>query len=120
MTTPLQRASTPEAATSACCPPPSPTPDLPESEEARDRAIAEVAKALAHPVRVAIVRRLRATEACVSDIVGELPLAQSTVSQHLKVLKGAGLVRGDVEGPRVSYCLEPGALRLFSRLVEEL
>ena len=104
----------------SCCPPEAPTPELPAFDDARDEALATLAKALAHPVRVAIVRRLRAADACVNDIVGALPLAQSTVSQHLKVLKDAGIVRGEVEGPRVCYCLEPGALSLLNALVETL
>ncbi len=54
------------------------------------------------------------------EIVDELPLAQSTVSQHLKLLKAARLIRGEVDGPRVCYCLEPGMLRRFKRLVEDL
>ena len=86
----------------------------------RDEALASLCRALGHPTRVAIVRRLRATSACVSDIVGALPLAQSTVSQHLKVLKEAGLVRGEAEGLRVCYCLEPGALDSMRALLEVL
>ena len=92
----------------------------PESLEDRDAALAAFAKALGHPVRVAILRRLRGTDACVSDIVAGLPLAQSTVSQHLKVLKEAGLIRGEVEGLRVCYCLEPSALVCFGDLLEDL
>lgn len=77
-----------------------------------------LAKALAHPARVKIVRILIRENACIcGDLVTELPLAQSTVSQHLKVLKEAGLVRGDVDGPRVCYCIEPSALRRLRMLV---
>ncbi len=103
-----------------CCPAAAPMPALPEGDEARNVALAALAKALGHPVRVAIVRRLRAANACVNDMVGEYPLAQSTISQHLKVLKDVGLVRGEVEGPRVCYCLEPGTLALLGLLIEEL
>ena len=61
----------------------------------------------------------RSTCVC-GDLVDELPLAQSTVSQHLKVLKDAGLIRGDVDGPRVAYCIEPRTLRRLRALVGSL
>jgi len=68
---------------------------------------ANIAKALAHPARIAIVEFLLAKQTCiVNDIVGELPLAQPTISQHLKELKAAGLVKGNVEGTSVCYCLD--------------
>jgi ArsR family transcriptional regulator len=60
---------------------------------------------------------VRKTACVCGDIVDELPLAQSTVSQHLKVLKEAGLIRGEVDGSRVCYCVEPRALRRFRALV---
>ena len=86
-----------------------------------DGRLAELANALGHPARVAIVRLLLERESCVcGEIVGELPLAQSTVSQHLKVLKQAGWVRGDVDGPRVCYCLDPAALQSFRDLIQAL
>jgi len=70
---------------------------------------------------VAIVRLLLQREACVcGEIVDELPLAQSTVSQHLKALKDAGLIRGEIDGPRVCYCVEPSAIALLGALVGEL
>lgn len=73
----------------------------------RHEQLARWAKALAHPARVAILEVLLRRGSCVcGDIVAELPLAQATVSQHLKVLKEAGLVRGDVEGRNVCYCPE--------------
>jgi ArsR family transcriptional regulator len=102
------------------CPPPTKEFALPASVEARNDALASLAKALGHPVRVAIIRRLGSVDACVSDIVEALPLAQSTVSQHLKILKAAGLVRGDVKGPKVCYCLEPSAVHHLRALLEEL
>lgn len=101
-----------------CCPPADERPDLRavEGREA-DEELAALAKALGHPARVQIIRILVRREACVcGDIVDELPLAQSTVSQHLKVLKDAGLVRGEIDGPRVSYCIEPRTLRRFKAL----
>jgi ArsR family transcriptional regulator len=62
----------------------------------------------------------RRTQTNCADIVEELPLAQSTVSQHLKVLKEAGLIRGEVDGPRICYCIEPATLGLLKRLVASL
>ena len=77
-----------------------------------------LAKAIAHPVRVEILRILVRKNACVCGaIVDELPLAQSTVSQHLKILKDAGLLRGEVDGPQVNYCIEPLMLRRLKDLV---
>lgn len=70
--------------------------------------IAELGKALSHPARVAIIRLLVERQACIcGDIVDELPLSQSTVSQHLKELKNAGLIKGEIDGPRVCYCIDP-------------
>ncbi len=86
-----------------------------------DEELATLAKALGHPARIQIVRLLVRREACIcGDIVEELPLAQSTVSQHLKVLKEAGLIRGDIDGPRVCYCVEPRAMRRLKALVGSL
>lgn len=83
-----------------------------------DEELAELAKAVGHPARVQILRILTHKNMCIcGDIVDELPLAQSTVSQHLKILKEAGLIRGEVEGPRICYCIEPGALRRLKALV---
>lgn len=78
-------------------------------------------KALAHPARVAIVQYLLTRNECVcGDIVGELPLSQSTVSQHLKELKKVGLIQGTVSGPSVCYCINPAAWDDFSRLLSPL
>lgn len=106
-------------AVEACCPPEDGGADLrPVEGDLADEELAALAKALGHPARVKIVRILLRKNACIcGDIVDELPLAQSTVSQHLKVLKEAGLVRGDVDGPRVCYCIEPRALRRLRALV---
>ncbi len=97
-------------------------PDLRPVEGAdADEELALLAKAVGHPARVQILRLLVRREACIcGDIVDELPLAQSTVSQHLKVLKEAGLVRGDIDGPRVCYCIEPRALRRLKSLIGSL
>jgi len=74
----------------------------------RDNRLARYAKALGHPARVAILRLLAKRQSCVcGDIVQELPISQSTVSQHLKELKEAGLIQGEIDGPRVCYCINP-------------
>ena len=86
-----------------------------------DRALARLAKALGHPARAAIVRMLLQRGECVcGTIVEGLPLAQATVSQHLKALKQAGLVRGSVDGPRVCYCVNPEAVRRLGELLDAL
>jgi ArsR family transcriptional regulator len=73
-------------------------------------------RAIAHPARFRIVKLLAERQACVcGDLVDELPLAQSTVSEHLKVLKDAGIVRGNIEGPNTCYCLEPEAIAWLKR-----
>lgn len=107
--------------TKTCCPRAEPMPPVPSDPLEADEQLARLAKAIAHPARVAIIRLLVRQEGCiVGDIVEELPLAQSTISQHLKQLKGAGLIRGEIDGPRVCYCVEPGAVALFKALVEAL
>lgn len=105
-----------------CCPAPNAEPDLrPVEGKEADDELAALAKAVAHPARVQILRILVRKTACVcGDIVDEIPLAQSTVSQHLKVLKEAGLIRGEVDGPRVCYCIEPRSLRRLKVLVAGL
>jgi ArsR family transcriptional regulator len=85
------------------------------------KQLAEFAKAISHPARVAILQTLAEKKSCVcGEIVNLMPLAQSTVSQHLKELKEAGLVKGEIEGPRSCYCLDTdnftrlsGAMRAF-------
>lgn len=67
--------------------------------------IAGFAKALAHPARVAIIKQLVGNKCSCGDVVKVLPLSQSTVSQHLKELKDAGLIKGEVEGTKVCYCI---------------
>jgi ArsR family transcriptional regulator len=80
-----------------------------------------ILRALANPVRFRIVQILAARDACVcGDLVDELPLAQSTVSEHLKVLKEAGVVRGVIEGPNRCYCLDPEALRFLTHTLAAL
>ena len=78
-------------------------------------------KALSHPTRVRIVEFLAGVDRCIcGEIVDLLPLAQSTVSQHLKVLKGCGLVRGEVEGLCTCYCLDRVRLEYFKILAASL
>ena len=73
--------------------------------------IAILAKALGHPARIAIMEYLLKVDTCIcGDIVNELPLAQPTVSQHLKELKNAGLIKGDIDGNSICYCIEKDAL----------
>lgn len=107
--------------TPACCPPAASSPGLPKGEAVANEELARLAKALGHPARVAILRLLIRRDTCVcGEIVDELPLAQSTVSQHLKQLKEAGLIRGEVDGPRVCYCVDEGAIALLRGLVDGL
>ena len=73
----------------------------------KDEQIALLAKALGHPARVAIIRLLLKKQTCIcGDIVDDLPLSQSTVSQHLKELKEAGLIKGNIDGASVCYCID--------------
>ena len=98
------------------------SPDLRPVEGAEaDEELAALTRALGHPARVQIMRLLVRRQACIcGNIVDELPLAQSTVSQHLKVLKEARLIRGEIDGPRVSYCVEPRTMRRLKALVGSL
>ncbi|MEY2812048.1 MAG: hypothetical protein RI991_1043 [Bacteroidota bacterium] len=73
----------------------------------KELSIAKYAKALSHPARIAILNLLLKKQSCIcGDIVEELPLSQSTVSQHLKELKEAGLIKGDIDGVSVCYCID--------------
>lgn len=75
-----------------------------------ENKIANYAKALAHPARVAILQLLIKKQTCIcGDIVNELPLSQSTISQHLKELKAAGLIKGEINGAKVCYCINEKA-----------
>lgn len=88
-----------------------------------DRLLARRIKALAHPARLEIVRALLKVGGdgcCCGDIVRGLPLAQSTVSQHLKVLREAGLIRGEISGPRSCYCLDREALSAIAVAMADL
>jgi ArsR family transcriptional regulator len=94
---------------------------LAENIEERREQLARFCKALAHPARVQILAYLDTVEACIcGDIVEQLPLSQSTVSQHLKVLKEAGLIQGTIDGPRTCYCVNRQTLATFKALVAQL
>ncbi len=101
-----------------CCPP----GDLaPAVDHHQDQELARLAKALGHPARIAILRLLDAQESCIcGDIAHHLPLAQSTVSQHLKHLKEAGLIRGTIAGPRVCYCIDRPRMKHLKMLIASL
>jgi ArsR family transcriptional regulator len=87
----------------------------------KDAELARLAKALGHPARVAIIRLLLSDGDCICGaIVDRIPLAQATVSQHLKVLKDAGWITGTIDGPRVCYCIKPQTGPRFLELVQDL
>ncbi|MBN2732686.1 MAG: winged helix-turn-helix transcriptional regulator [Balneolaceae bacterium] len=89
-------------------------------ETSRKRS-AELMKALGHPVRIAILELLAEREICIcGDITDELPLAQSTVSQHLKALKKSGLIKGEIDGVRTCYCLNPEVVEELNELSSKL
>lgn len=107
---------------SVCCPAEGQTVEAltaPVQGPAADDELAAFAKAIAHPTRVRILRMLAKKEARMcSHIVDELPLAQSTVSEHLRILRSAGLVQANESGTRVSYCIVPSALKRVKALLE--
>ncbi|MBN9338243.1 MAG: helix-turn-helix transcriptional regulator [Chryseobacterium sp.] len=90
---------------------------------AQQNKIAIIAKALGHPARIAIIEYLIKVNECIcGDIVNELPLAQPTVSQHLKELKNAGIIKGNVEGNSICYCIDEKTIEVinsyFSQIIE--
>jgi ArsR family transcriptional regulator len=96
-----------------------PTPlDLPRRKGVIDEDIAVIAKALGHPARIHIVRVLLEKQSCIGcDIVDAVGLAQSTVSEHLRILKSAGIITGEIERPRVCYSLNPNSLMPLATLL---
>jgi DNA-binding transcriptional ArsR family regulator len=85
--------------------------------------IAIIAKALGHPARIAIIEYLMKVNECIcGDIVNELPLAQPTVSQHLKELKNAGIIKGNIEGNSICYCIDEKTIDIlntyFSKIIQ--
>ena len=86
----------------------------------RQNEMASLLKALAHPARIAIVEYLLSVETCIcGDIVTELPLAQPTISQHLKELKNAGLIKGNFEGASICYCINEAGFEKIKGLFEK-
>ena len=105
----------------ACAQDASPALASPNAADGLERDVALLAKALAHPARLRLLRVLLARGECVcGDLVDLLPLAQATVSQHLKVLKQAGLIRGTIQGPRTCYGANPERLAAFRDLLGRL
>lgn len=87
----------------------------------KEERLAALAWGLAHPLRIRILQLLAKRETCVcGEIVEEMPVAQSTVSQHLKILKEAGLVQGEIDGPRVCYCINSESLAELKELIAKL
>ena len=85
--------------------------ESPALASANDADLAVLAKALGHPVRIGIVRLLHERQSCIGcDIVDQVGLAQSTTSEHLRILKAAGIITGEIDGPRICYSLNPAAL----------
>src|SRR3954469_9624102 len=83
----------------------------------RQNELANIARALGHPARIAILQHLAKTNACIcNDLVGELGLAQPTISQHLKELKQLGLIQGSVEGTSICYCIDPKVWEKYKKL----
>lgn len=101
-----------------CCPPPLKNEGKGLKVKDNDRELASLAKALGHPARVKIMRYLLGTESCIcGDIVSAVGLAQATVSQHLKVLKSAGLIYGTLSRPSICYCVHPDSLARLKSLI---
>ena len=89
------------------------------TKEQNDLAL--LTKALGHPARIAILQFLVEKKSCIcGDIVDELPLSQSTVSQHLRELKNAGLIKGEIEGPSVCYCIDAKVWSKAKEVIENL
>ncbi len=94
-------------------------PTLKPPNELSEIALGELCKALGHPARVRLIRILLDKGECISgDLAEEFSLAQSTVSEHLRILKEAGLIKGTIDGPRRCYCVNVERLNYFKLLVE--
>ncbi len=92
-----------------------------ESYAASTIQLARWSKALSHPARISILQILQERQACIcGDLVDMLPLSQATVSQHLKELKNAGLIKGDIDGPRICYCIDKENWEEAGKLVAQL
>jgi ArsR family transcriptional regulator, arsenate/arsenite/antimonite-responsive transcriptional repressor len=96
-------------------------PALVSQQHDASDALAAMAKALGHPARIQIVRLLLEKQSCIGcDIVDEVGRAQSTVSEHLRILKAAGVITGEIERPRVCYSLNPDSLRPLAALLNRV
>jgi len=94
--------------------------DKTELFKTKETKLATLAKALGHPARIAILRTLARRNECVcGELVDALPLAQATVSQHLKELKSVGLIKGQIDGARSCYCIDGAALKESSKLMTD-
>ena len=92
-----------------------------ESFTSQQNKLANLAKALGHPARISILETIASQPGCVcGDLVTQLPLSQATISQHLKELKSAGLIQGEVDGPRMCYCLSIDGLEMLSVFTNSL
>ena len=90
-----------------------------ESFSTQQNELANILKALAHPARVAIIDYLLTVDECIcSDIVNELPLAQPTISQHLKELKNAGIIKGSIEGKSICYCIDEKTIKIIREYLD--
>jgi ArsR family transcriptional regulator, arsenate/arsenite/antimonite-responsive transcriptional repressor len=116
------RTKTEPAPAAGCCPDGSSDPAvLAEPLRAEDEELATLAKALGHPVRILILRNLLRIGACYFGKLADLlPVAASTASQHLTILKDAGLVKGEIEGERPCYCVDLQKLRRMQHLIGDL
>jgi predicted transcriptional regulator len=86
----------------------------------KQNELANIARALGHPARIAIVQHLLKANACIcNDLVGELGLAQPTISQHLKELKQVGIIQGSIEGTSICYCIDPKTWDKYRKLFAE-
>ena len=107
-----------------CCPSSTCSPRVsgdPVPLSASEQELADLCRALGHPARIRIMKILIEHRNCLcGDIAQDIPLAQSTVSQHLKQLKEAGLIQGEIDGPRVCYCVNPLILKRLKVLIAEL
>ena len=83
--------------------------------------LASIARVFGHPARIAIIQYLLENRTCiVSNLIGELPLSQSTISQHLKELKNVGIIRGEIEGPSICYCLNEDMMKELARILTQI
>lgn len=102
-----------------CCPQEPLAKSKSPSKKDRKTLLIEYTKAIGHPIRLQILDILKTQKGCIcGDLVDQLPVAQATVSQHLKVLKNAGLIRGTISGPSTCYCIDQAALEEFKSLIK--